>query len=128
MWMAVLDAAVAFDPDHPRRFQTRLRHRLRVLRADAVRSEIGRTGKHRIMSVPIEWLMPLPVEHLFTPADPLVAEEDQQRVEALLDRLPPALAGRTREAMAAASKLPAADAALAAAILGEHLDELAAAL
>jgi len=118
LWMAVLDEARWFDPADPGRICGRLVARLKTIRAEAVRAEIGRTGKLRAMTVPLEWLLELPASSLIDRSEPFLDSDAQERVDAMLDRLPADLAGRCREAMASERQMTRSDAARAASLLG----------
>jgi hypothetical protein len=73
-----------------------------------------------MMSVPIEWFLYLPVDHLFHPSDPVVDAEDEERIEAMLDQLPHDLASATRQAVSSGVPLSSTNAQRVARLL--HLD------
>ncbi|MDA8358527.1 MAG: hypothetical protein M0Z95_20060 [Actinomycetota bacterium] len=117
IWMAVLGSLENLDFADPQSWPAHLRKRVRVVRAEAVRAEIGRTGKRRMMSVPIEWFLYLPVDRLFSPIDPLVESDEEERIEAMLDQLPPDLASATRHAVETGTPLSQSDARRVAQLL-----------
>lgn len=119
LWLDVLEAAERFDPDRPAASVGWLRRKARVLKAEAVRAEIGRSGTRRVMSVPLEWFLSLPVEHLWSPPDLLIETEEQARVDSLLDRLPARVAARVRDAMDSGRRVGVSDAEQVLSILDE---------
>lgn len=117
IWMAVLESLEDLDHANPGTWPSHLRKRVRVVRAEAVRAEIGRTGKRRMMSVPIEWFLYLPVDRLFSPSDIVIDAEEEERIESMLDQLPPDLASATRQAVETGTPLSRSNALRVARLL-----------